>query len=78
MLHLSNHLFALGGPALHITVMKFFRMAYRFPPVEVLLMLCVTIQIVSGLWLVFRKGFKRQPFVTALIMGSFTGLFYPL
>lgn len=32
VLHLCNHLFALGGPALHITVMKYFRMVYRFPP----------------------------------------------
>ena len=55
VLHLCNHLFALGGPALHITVMKYFRMVYRFPPVEIILLLCVTIQIVSGLRLVFYK-----------------------
>lgn len=77
LLHLSNHLFALGGPALHITVMKFFRMAYRFPPVELLLFLCVTIQIISGLRLVFTKGFRKQPlYVIAQAMsGIYLSLF---
>lgn len=70
VLHLCNHLFALGGPALHITVMKYFRMVYRFPPVEVLLLLCVTIQLFSGLRLVFKKGFKRQPFYVIAQAGS--------
>lgn len=76
VLHLCNHLFALGGPALHITVMKYFRMAYRFPPVEVLLLLCVTIQIISGLLLVFTKGFRNQPFY--VIAQTFSGIYLSL
>lgn len=77
VLHLCNHLFALGGPALHITVMKYFRMVYRFPPVEVLLLLCVMIQIVSGLRLVFTKGFRKQPFyvIAQVISGIYLSLF---
>ena len=76
VLHLSNHLFALGGPALHITVMKYFRMVYRFPPVELLLLLCVTIQIFSGLRLVFAKGFRRRPFYA--IAQAFSGIYLSL
>ena len=76
VMHLSNHLFALGGPALHITVMKYFRMVYRFPPVEVLLLLCVTIQIISGLLLVFTKGFRRQPLY--VIAQVFSGIYLSL
>ncbi|PSL23282.1 hypothetical protein [Dyadobacter jiangsuensis] len=77
VLHLSNHLFALGGPALHITVMKYFRMVYRFPPVEVLLLLCVTIQIFSGLRLVFTKGFRKQPLyvIAQAVSGIYLSLF---
>ncbi|WP_342088622.1 hypothetical protein [Dyadobacter sp. OTU695] len=77
VLHLCNHLFALGGPALHITVMKYFRMVYRFPPVEILLLLCVTIQIVSGLRLVFTNGFRRQPFyvIAQALSGIYLSLF---
>ena len=77
VLHLSNHLFALGGPALHITVMKYFRMVYRFPPVEALLLLCITIQIISGLRLVFTKGFRKQPLyvIAQAVSGIYLSLF---
>jgi len=77
VLHLCNHLFALGGPALHITVMKYFRVVYRFPPVEIILLLCVTIQIVSGLRLVFTKGFRKQPFhvIAQIFSGIYLSLF---
>jgi succinate dehydrogenase/fumarate reductase cytochrome b subunit len=77
VLHLSNHLFALGGPALHIAVMKYFRIVYRFPPVEVLLLLCVAIQIVSGLRLVFSKGFRKLPLyaIAQAVSGIYLSLF---
>ena len=57
LLHISNHLFALGGPAMHIAVMNIFRYVYRFLPVEVLLLMCVIFQVISGATLVFQKGF---------------------
>jgi succinate dehydrogenase/fumarate reductase cytochrome b subunit len=60
VLHLTNHLFALGGPQLHITVMNLFRHVYRFWAVEVFLLLCVTFQIISGMALVYKKGFRKQ------------------
>lgn len=73
LLHVTNHLFALGGPALHIAVMGFFRHIYRFPPVEILLLACVLFQIISGIWLVFSKRFLRQPFY--VIMQVLSGLY---
>lgn len=77
LLHLTNHLFALGGPSLHITVMNFFRHIYRFAPVEILLLLCVLFQVVSGIWLVFTKGFRRQPFyiVIQVLSGLYLSFF---
>jgi succinate dehydrogenase/fumarate reductase cytochrome b subunit len=73
LLHITNHLFALGGPALHITVMNLFRHVYRFKPVEALLLMCVLFQIVSGIMMVFRKGFARQPFY--VIIQVLSGLY---
>jgi hypothetical protein len=69
-LHLTNHLFALGGPALHITVMNLFRCVYRFFPVEILLVICVIFQVISGVALVFRKGFLKQPVYVIIQIAS--------
>ncbi len=60
LLHAGNHLFALGGPAAHIQVMRLLRKVYRFPPVEALLLLCVLGQILTGLLLVWQKGFRGR------------------
>jgi succinate dehydrogenase/fumarate reductase cytochrome b subunit len=73
LLHLTNHLFALGGPQLHIAVMKLFRHVYRFPPIEILLLTCVIFQIVSGIILVFKKGFLKQPFY--VVIQELSGLY---
>lgn len=70
LLHLANHLFALGGPALHIAVMNLFRHVYRFLPVEILLLVCVIFQVISGVVLVFRKGFFKQPLYAIIQIGS--------
>jgi succinate dehydrogenase/fumarate reductase cytochrome b subunit len=61
LLHIVNHLFALGGPSMHIAVMNLFRHVYRFLPIEVLLLASVLFQIISGIVLVFKKGFSKQP-----------------
>jgi succinate dehydrogenase/fumarate reductase cytochrome b subunit len=77
VLHLINHLGALAGPAWHITIMEFMRNIYRFPPVEIILFACVVIQIVSGIWLVFKKGIFKQPFyvITQVMTGLYLSLF---
>ena len=47
--HLLNHLVSLAGPELHIQFMDTLRQVYRFPAVEVVLLLAVVVQIFSGL-----------------------------
>lgn len=76
-LHLTNHLFALGGPALHISVMKLFRYIYRFPPVELFLFLCILVQIISGIILIFQRGFRQKPvyFRIQVFSGLYLSLF---
>lgn len=77
LLHVTNHLFALGGPALHIAVMKWFRHVYRFLPVEVLLLLCVIFQVISGVALVFKKRFLKQPLyvIVQILSGLYLSFF---
>lgn len=77
LLHLVNHLFALGGPALHIAAMNLFRYVYRFLPVEILLLACVIFQVISGVTLVFRKGFIKQPLyvIIQIVSGLYLSFF---
>jgi succinate dehydrogenase/fumarate reductase cytochrome b subunit len=77
LLHLINHLFALGGPALHIRVMNLFRYVYRSLPVEILLLICVVFQVISGVSLVFKKGFSKQPLyvIIQIISGLYLSFF---
>lgn len=77
LLHIGNHLFALGGSQLHIDVMNLFRYVYRFLPIEILLLMCVIFQIISGVKLVFTKGFRKQPVyvVIQILSGLYLSLF---
>jgi succinate dehydrogenase/fumarate reductase cytochrome b subunit len=70
LLHFTNHLFALGGPEWHIAVANLFRHIYRNLVVEVVLLMCVIFQIISGIILVFKKGFFRQPLYVVIQMVS--------
>lgn len=47
-LHLTNHLYSLGGPDSHIAVMNALRPIYRNPVAETLLLGAVLVQMVSG------------------------------
>ncbi|MBS0027822.1 hypothetical protein ACTJJ0_04090 [Chitinophaga sp. 22321] len=77
LLHITNHLFSLGGPELHATVMTALRKIYRFPPVECLLLLCVAIQIFSGLLLIFKKSERKisAPQVIQRVSGFYLAAF---
>jgi succinate dehydrogenase/fumarate reductase cytochrome b subunit len=77
LLHLTNHLFALGGAELHITVMNLFRYVYRFLPIEILLLICVIFQVISGVTLVFKKRFLKQPFyvIIQIVSGLYLSFF---
>ncbi|MPR36704.1 hypothetical protein [Salmonirosea aquatica] len=56
--HLLNHLFALNGPEQHIQIMEKFRLVYRHPVVETLLLLVVFFQIGTGIRLVYKRDAK--------------------
>lgn len=77
LLHITNHLFALGGPQLHIAVTNLFRHIYRSLLVEILLLMCVMFQIISGVTLVFKKGFLKQPFyvLIQIVSGLYLSFF---
>jgi succinate dehydrogenase/fumarate reductase cytochrome b subunit len=76
LFHVINHLFAWGGPDTHIRVMNLFRHVYRFPPVEVILLLCALIQVVVGLMLVWQKGFRKNIYdLLQVISGLYLSFF---
>jgi succinate dehydrogenase/fumarate reductase cytochrome b subunit len=52
--HLLNHAVSLFGADSHIAWMNSFRIVYRHPIVEILLLLAVLVQIISGIQL-FRR-----------------------
>ncbi|RBL90481.1 hypothetical protein DF182_28900 [Chitinophaga flava] len=57
--------------------MNILRHIYRFWLVELVLLFCVGFQVVSGLGLVIRKGFVRQPFyvVIQVLSGLYLSFF---
>jgi hypothetical protein len=76
LFHIANHLFAWGGADMHIRVMNVFRQVYRFPPVEVILLLSVLIQVVAGLILVWQKGFRKDIYdLLQVISGLYLSFF---
>ena len=70
LVHLLNHLVGLSGIEAHTAFMKSARVVYRFPAIEVLLLLAVAIQIYSGLTFVVRGWKQRRGFVAWLQAGS--------
>jgi hypothetical protein len=58
--HLANHLVALSSIGAHIAFMETLRTVYRHGLVEAVLLSCVTIQVLSGAWLVLRRWNQRK------------------
>jgi hypothetical protein len=76
LFHVINHLCAWGGADMHIRVMKIFRTVYRFPPVEVLLLLSAVVQVISGLTMACKKGFRRDAYdVLQVVSGLYLSFF---
>lgn len=71
--HLANHLTVLAGPDTHIAVMDALRPWYRNPVAEILLLLAVAAQIVSGIRLFFLNRHNRSSFFDRL--HHWTGLY---
>lgn len=75
--HLLNHLTALHSIEAHIYVNSLFRMVYRNPIVETILMMCVAFQVFSGLslWRNSRKYaqnlFKKLQLWSGLYLSLF-------
>ena len=68
--HIANHLVGLRGVESHIAFMRAARLVYRFPVVEVVLLMAVAFQIYSGLAFVVRGWRQRQGFMPWLQAGS--------
>jgi succinate dehydrogenase/fumarate reductase cytochrome b subunit len=58
--HLANHLVALSSVAAHIAFMEAIRPVYRHRLVETVLLSCVTLQVLSGSWLVLHRWKQRK------------------
>jgi len=76
-IHLFNHFMSIYGEEIHIELMNTFRIVYRNPIMEILLMTAVVIQIVTGVKLYFyakrqTKGFfKKLQIWTGLYLAFF-------
>lgn len=75
--HLSNHLAALASVEAHLHFMEQLRMVYRQPVIETGLLLCVTFQAASGLWLVCSNWKARSGVIEWLqaASGAYLALF---
>lgn len=82
LLHLLNHLTALGGVATHQQVLEVLRWIYRHPWVEPVLLLAVLSQVASGsraAWGAWRAPkrlgtVERIQVLSGLVLGSFLSI----
>jgi hypothetical protein len=70
LVHLANHLAALGGVARHIAFMDAVRRVTRLPAVEALLLAAVVLQAVSGLLMVWNRRTLRPPLLARVQAAS--------
>jgi len=68
--HLINHLLVWHSNKLHISFMNKLRKVYRNPLAETLLLAAVTIQVISGITLVFHKWKEASNMFDWLHIGS--------
>lgn len=76
-LHLLNHLSAAHSIATHIELMNVFRGIYQHPLIEPILLFAVLIQIISGIQLLRKKGWKQSEWYQKLHVysGIYLGFF---
>ena len=77
VLHLTNHLAALGGVEAHITLMDLLRRIYRQPLLEALLLAAVALQVGLGLTFLWRaRGRRHHPVARLqLLSGAYLAFF---
>ena len=61
LVHLANHLAALGGVLMHKAFLQAARTVYRQPVLEALLLACVALQCASGLAMLATRPWPRLP-----------------
>lgn len=61
LVHLANHLAALGGVPMHTAFLQAARTVYRQPVLEALLLACVALQCASGLAMLATRPWPRVP-----------------
>lgn len=76
-IHLFNHFSSIFGIQRHIEQMDSFRKVYRHPLLEIILLLAVVVQIVSGLQLLRKKSSKNGSFFERLhlLSGLYLAIF---
>jgi hypothetical protein len=75
--HMTNHLAGLAGGQAHLTVMQSFRKVYRIPALELLLGTLILFQVLSGIYLLFRRKTARDRFeVLQGASGAYVALFF--
>lgn len=77
LVHLVNHLMALGGIERHIAFMQAARKITRIPAVEALLLAAVAVQAGSGLRLLWRRRGQRRLLLDRLqaLSGAYLAFF---
>jgi len=70
VVHVANHLAALAGVDAHVRFMDAARRVYRQPVVEVVLLLCVSLQAASGLRMLWTGRQRRRGVLPWLQAGS--------
>lgn len=77
VVHLFNHLLAIGGIDAHIAFMGSFRRLYRLPLIEALLLVSVLFQLSSGLYFIKARWGQRQNFFDRLqaVSGAYLAFF---
>jgi len=70
VVHIVNHLVGIVGVEAHLAFMHTFRLVYRMPVVEAILLVAVAFQICSGIIFVVRGWKRRKGFIHWLQLGS--------
>jgi hypothetical protein len=78
MVHVTNHVAAVGSLQTHVTLQNWLRTVYRQPVVEALIIMAALSQVVTGWLVVSRVRLQRSTRLRNLqvLAGSFLGMFF--
>lgn len=74
--HLANHAVLVLGVDAHLAVMSALGRIYRVPPVEVILLALLAVQIALGLALALRRGRPREGWAWAQVLSGLYLVFF--